>query len=153
MKKDLSLFLVFCAILITLAFFWLFTPPKKEANFSAEIKGELFSLEIANQPEQWVQGLSGQQSMADNQGLLFIFPDYKQRSFWMKDMLFAIDILWLKDNEVVGFAKNVPPPPLGTSDSDLESYISPLPINMVLEVVAGTVDRLDIEKGDIISLK
>ncbi|MDD5749201.1 MAG: DUF192 domain-containing protein [Patescibacteria group bacterium] len=151
MKKFLKILIL--ALLLFLLFFWLGLQWQSPSEARAEIKGQIFDLVIASDPGQWSIGLSGRPALAPDQAMLFVFPDYQVRSFWMKDMNFAIDILWLADNQVVGFAKNIQPPAQGTNEDDLERYVSPVPVNLVLEVVAGTIDRLNIEKGDIINLK
>ncbi len=53
-------------------------------------------------------GLSGRENLANDKGMLFVFEKVGNYGFWMKDMKFSIDILWLNDSfKVVGIEKNV----------------------------------------------
>jgi uncharacterized membrane protein (UPF0127 family) len=68
--------------------------------------------------------------------------------FWMKDMRFDLDIVWIKDNKIIGIAKNIPKPAAGTADEKLPTYSPPSPIDQVLEVNAGWTDKYKIKTGD-----
>jgi uncharacterized membrane protein (UPF0127 family) len=80
--------------------------------------------------------------------MLFVFHDAVERTFWMKGVRFPIDIIWLRDNTIIGIAHDVQPEP-DVSDDELTRYRSPGPVNAVLEVVAGTAEILHIGKGDV----
>ena len=67
-----------------------------------------------------------------------------QYAIWMKNMKFPIDIIWMRDNTVVGFAENAQPELSGEA---LKLYQPPGFVNYVLEVSAGTVERLNISPG------
>ena len=79
--------------------------------------------------------------------MLFFFPESAKAAFWMKNVKFPIDIIWIENNKVVGIEKNVQPQP-GVADSDLALYYSPGLIRHVLEVNAGFSDSNGIENGD-----
>ena len=83
--------------------------------------------------------------------MLFLFGSVAPRRFWMKDMLIPIDIIWINENEVVGFAKNVEPEP-EVQTGELNIYESPIPVDTVLEVPAGTVEERGIKVGDSVSI-
>ena len=72
--------------------------------------------------------------------------------FWMKDMKFAIDIIWINDSEIVQIDKNVQPPAPNTVDEDLLLYIPSQPIDYVLEVNANFTEENNIKVGDSIDL-
>ena len=82
--------------------------------------------------------------MPFNHGMLFIFDNYLQPSFWMKDMHFPLDIIWIKDNTIVKIDKNVPL----ENNQNLTKYKPQQPINKVLEVNAGYTRRYDIKVGN-----
>lgn len=109
-----------------------------------KIGGEDISVEIADTPEEQTRGLSGRKSMEKNQGMLFIFDNSGKYSFWMKEMSFSLDFIWISGNMVVEVTQNVKP----------EDYQPPkvlIPknkIDKVLEVSAGTAGRLGIKEGD-----
>ena len=107
-----------------------------------------FVAEVADTPESRARGLSGHKPLSEDQGMLFLFPEASVQAFWMKEMLFPIDIIWIRDGRVLGFYENVPPPLPETSLSELLLYTSPGLVNMVFEVAGGTVSRFGITVGD-----
>ena len=111
------------------------------------IKEETFSVDIADRSAEQRQGLSGRASLGANEGMIFIFKDSRYQSFWMKGMKIPIDIIWIKGETVIGFEKNVQPES-GVNMLRLRTYSSPEAVEKVLEVPAGTVERLDIQVGD-----
>jgi len=114
-------------------------------NAEAEINGKKVELIIAKTDEDRITGLSGRENLSNNQGMLFIFEEKGKYPFWMKEMKFPIDIIYINDDTVVHIVKNAAPPEnLGTIP---ERYIPPEPVNYVLELNAGKVEELNIEKG------
>ncbi len=111
-------------------------------------------VEIASTIEAQTQGLSQREALTDTQGMLF---DLRSRpiskpTFWMKDMRFDLDIIWINDFKVVDISKNVPTPnPLSTLDQ-LPRYSPTQNANMVLEVISGWSDKNKIKVGDKIVL-
>jgi uncharacterized membrane protein (UPF0127 family) len=108
---------------------------------------EIF-VDIASSPEEKARGLSGRKSLGKNEGMLFIFNNKSIPSFWMKDMNFAIDIIWIADNKIVGIEKSVPPPKKGESNSQLSLYKPEVGIDYVLEVNANFCERNNIKVDD-----
>ncbi len=124
------------------------TQPKQVKIGKTEI-----TVEIANTEEKRRQGLSGRTGLPENTGMLFVFDKKKIfPSFWMKDMIFSIDIIWISDGKAVKIDKNVPTPAPGTADSQLSLYYPDKPIDYVLEVPAGFSDNNSIQVGDTIIL-
>jgi hypothetical protein len=105
--------------------------------------------ELAVTGEQLAQGLSGRDKLAEGRGMLFIYDGYYIPSFWMKNMKFPIDIIWIKDNIVAGAAKNLPP----EGEQPQQTYEPLTFVNYVLEVPAGYVDRYGIKIGDRVEIK
>ena len=101
------------------------------------------AVEIVDTPEKRTQGLSNRSSLSENTGMLFVFSDYRQRNFWMKEMQFPIDMIWISDAQVVGIQKNVPVP----TSSQLLIYTSPKDVNYVVEVNAGWAEQHEISVG------
>jgi hypothetical protein len=107
------------------------------------IKNTSVRAELAWTPEQRAQGLSGRQSLPAGQGMLFVFPQPETPGFWMKDMNFSIDIIWITaENVVAGVTENLTP------ESYPKMFYPPSPILYVLEVSAGFVKQHNIQKGD-----
>jgi uncharacterized protein len=111
-----------------------------------ELGGSKLNLEIARTPTEQTKGLSGHPPLRDNQAMLFVFPTKTIQSFWMKDMLFPIDIVWLDDNKIVKISKHLQPE--GTKPENI--YHSDFKVNNVLEIKAGQADALSLHTGDIV---
>ncbi|QQS22681.1 DUF192 domain-containing protein [bacterium] len=111
-------------------------------------------VQIADTDSLRQKGLSGTKRLTHNQGMLFDFTNTANRrpSFWMKDMNFSIDIIWIKDNKIIGIEKSVPAPEINTPDYELKTYSPPGSITHVLEVNAGWSDQNGISVGDKIEL-
>lgn len=93
-------------------------------------------------PAAVARGLSGRVSLADKEGMLFVFPKPAVYRFWMKEMCFPIDIIWIgADKKVVGFSENLAP------ESYPEAFAPPGPVRYVLEVNAGWVRKHGIMVG------
>ena len=79
------------------------------------------SCEVASKPDQWGKGLGGRNTLADGTGMLFVFPTTRDVSFWMKDTLIPLDIVFIgEDKSVVGIS-SAPTQP-GAPDSQLVRY-------------------------------
>jgi uncharacterized protein len=101
-------------------------------------------LQLARNEKEWNQGLSNQKKLGENSGMLFIFPDYQTRNFWMKDMNFSLDIVWIKDDKIVKISENLAPE--GSHPQNL--YYSDEPVNYVLELNANFCKYNNINVGD-----
>lgn len=109
-------------------------------------------VEIADTPNELSQGLSGRESLGKDEGMLFVFQKDSRPSFWMKDMNFSIDILWINDEKIVQVHQNVPfPGPESNSDS-LPLFTPQGNIDYVLEVNAGYAREQNIAIGDRVDL-
>jgi uncharacterized membrane protein (UPF0127 family) len=117
------------------------------------INNQYIVADTAKTPAARAQGLSGRASLNINSGMYFIFPDAETYGFWMKDMNFPIDIVWINGHTVVGYTENVPPPAPGTPDSALQLYYPPEPVDRVLELHAGRVQILKLSVGDTVTVK
>jgi len=74
------------------------------------IAGQDIKVDLALTEAQREQGLSGRQSLNENEGMLFVFDSPGNYPFWMKDMNFPIDIIWLsEDGSVIYIKKNALP--------------------------------------------
>lgn len=84
--------------------------------------------------------------------MLFVYSQPSIHQFWMKDMQFPIDIIWIDNGKVVGITDNVPPPDPNTTLNQLPTYSSPQPVSAVLEVNAGYAAMYNIMAGDPVEL-
>ncbi len=112
-----------------------------------------YSVTIAKTEAELQKGLSGRSSLNSGNGMLFVFPDKQRYTFWMNDMKFPIDIIFINDNKVVDFVENAPAPAAGQSAASLPRYTPSGEVNYVLEVNAKEVSKNNIKKGDSVSYK
>ena len=90
---------------------------------------------VADQAAQ-AKGLSGRKCIAENWGMLFSFTEAGDYKFWMKDMKFPIDIVWIDENfKIVDIDRNIKP------ETYPEAFTSPLPSTYVLEIGAGLSEK------------
>ena len=145
MNKILAVFLVLAIFLIGLGVWQSF---KKSPT--AKINNYAFKLYIAKTPKDKEIGLSKYKNLAKDTGMLFSFdkPDYY--SFWMKQMKFPIDIIFIKDGKIVTIYKNVTPPKKTTDE--LLIYKPQEPSSMVLEINTGRCDKYKLKEGDKVNL-
>ncbi len=94
---------------------------------------------VADTEAKQIQGLSGFKVLPPDQGMLFLFKRVDYYAFWMKDMQFPLDIVWVKhissnNYKVVGIVQNVSP------DTYPQVFTSPEPVDGFLELPAYTID-------------
>ena len=110
----------------------------------------VINAETAVSREKQYQGLSDRTSLAENSGMLFIFAQPARYYFTMRGMEFPLDFIWISDDKVVDLTANVAQPTGGKKPV----LISPdHPVNMVLEVNAGTIDRFKVAVGDSVKIR
>lgn len=101
-----------------------------------------FAIEIAASEYETQTGLMYRDALAENQAMLFIFPNMALRSFYMKNTQIPLDIIYIDENlTLVSFQKNARP-------FDETSLPSRVPAQYVLEINAGLSDELGLEVGD-----
>lgn len=131
------------------------------ANFqeaTLQTTTQKISLAITETVEQQSRGLGGCRYIPKNSGMFFIFKgpfdtaQGQNATFWMKDMLIPIDIIWINNGVVIGIEKNVPNEPKNTPDSALKRYPSPGEIDAVLEIGAGKAEKYGIRIGSQLNL-
>ncbi len=107
----------------------------------------LMDIEIAESEYETQTGLMYRQSMEDTQGMLFIFPDERMHSFYMKNTEIPLDIIFIKaDSTIASVQENARP----YDESGLSSKV---PVRFVLEVNAGLAKKWSLEVGDKIDFK
>jgi len=115
------------------------------ADFSLGKK--IYHFEIVNSNNSRTRGLSGRTEIGSD-GLLFAFNQLDFHNIWMKDMLFDLDLIWLKDGVVVDFDLGVSKPGSETSLNSLPVYQPQQKANLVIEVPVGFVEQEEIKIGD-----
>ncbi|HLD82018.1 MAG TPA: DUF192 domain-containing protein [Patescibacteria group bacterium] len=128
---------------------WLAPAPQRAI---VVLNQEEIYVEVAKTDFQRAKGLSSRPEMEANHGMLFLFDSPQYYSFWMKEMEFALDILWIRDGVVVDITRNIPVPGQDVSLSELKRYSADEPFDMVLELNAGYADAHNIEEGDAVNV-
>ena len=125
-------------------------PIVHETNQSTVTIGTaVYKVKIADDNLTRGKGLSGQINLPDDHGMLFIFDNPAIQTFWMKDMLFPIDIVWISDTCLVaGITPDIPIPLESTAINELPRYQSGSPVKYVLEIAQGQAKVWDIKIGD-----
>jgi uncharacterized protein len=138
MKK---IFFILILIGIGYGFYYLYHPlgPK------IRIQNHTFSIEVAVTEAQKELGLGKREKLDANTGMLFPYDHKEQYNFWMKDMHFPLDFIWIDGKTVVDITKNVPPP----TGTEQPVVITPkVPVDKIFEVNAGTIAKYGIQIGD-----
>jgi|SRR3989338_4612398 len=100
-------------------------------------------VEVVDTKEKRDKGLSGRERLPKGEGMLFVFEEPNFYTFWMPDMRFAIDIIWISsEKRVVDITPGVPP------DSYPQLFSPEEPAQYVLEVPAGVVMKEGWGVGD-----
>jgi len=117
------------------------------------IQGQTIEVEVARTEAARRRGLSGRPRLEPGTGMLFIHPDAGRHAYWMKDMKFAIDILWMRAGRIVHVIARVPPPEPGRSEASLRTYAPPTDSDAVLELPAGSARARGFEVGQRVAIE
>ena len=101
-----------------------------------KIGDQMIKVDIAEKTIDQERGLSGRKDLCEDCGMLFIFTHKKQRTFWMNDMQFDIDVLWISDDTIVGMQEKV-----SYEGQSQEIFSSQKPVDKVLELPAGFIEK------------
>lgn len=114
------------------------------------LEEQRFTVEIADEPDEHALGLMYRDSLAEDHGMLFIFPRSQPRSFWMKNTRIPLDILYFDAQlNLVKAHHNVPP----CRSSRCPSYPSRWPAKYVLEINGGTAERIGVDEDSRLELQ
>jgi uncharacterized membrane protein (UPF0127 family) len=112
-------------------------------TYTVSLGGTHYNVEVADTTYLQEKGLSGHAPLSENEGMLFIFNKPDTYGFWMKDMLFPLDIIWIgADMHVVHIENSLAPETYPTV------YYPQSPALYVLEVSAGEAQKHNIKIGD-----
>jgi len=142
MKKKLIL-LVIALTALAISFKYFHRPCNCSLEETITIGGIEVAVDIADTPQERMQGLSGRESLGESEGMLFVLDEPAVPAFWMKDMNFAIDIIWINSQRrVIGVERDISPQTFPDTFRPSEA------IKYVLEVPAGFSQRHTIDIGD-----
>ena len=106
--------------------------------------------EYAETQEKREKGLMGKESLPENSGMILVFSDEKNRSFWMKDVLIPLDLIFIASNGRIN--EIVTLEPCLNQVSTCPIYYSQNPARFVVEVNAGFARKSNIIDGDILEI-
>ena len=112
--------------------------------------GEEIPVEVADTLKKRSLGLGQRTSLKKGWGMLFVFEKRKPHRFWMKDMQFPLDIIWLDNHRIVHIIHNAKP---ANSRDEPEVMTSQVPVNFVLEIAAGRAEKLRLKTGQRMKFK
>lgn len=146
-KKLVQILFFACALVLGLGVFLFWNGTDREVR-QISINDQALEVFVADSRSEWANGLSNielEEFAAD--GMLFIFDDSDERTFWMNEMLFDIDIVWIEDGEVVKVETEIPAP----QDGEIRyMYSEPFKVDAALELPAGGVDNFGIDTSPIL---
>jgi len=162
MKKDLA---IIAGLVLVIVIFIIFgrgfstrqflaqnttdsTQTEKKESTQATIKDLVIQARIADEPKERNAGLADYSSLALGEGMLFVFDKNATYVFWMKNVEFAIDIIWIDEQKkIVDIAPNVPPEP-NKDEEELIRYKPKSDAKYVLEINAGLSSLHNLQIGD-----
>lgn len=115
-----------------------------------QLNGKKLTLEVVTSSRDIKQGLSDRTDMAEDHGMLFKFEQKAKHSFWMRNMWFSLDMIFLDDGKVVDIAKDMPSP--NKTFGIPKTHTSKAEADAVLELKSGGADRYGIKEGDVLNL-
>lgn len=133
--KKAFLFLLF--LLLVSGFFYGY----EKRGRTVEINGVKFRAETAATKKEREKGLSLRKNLCADCAMLFVFDNPGRHLFWMKDMQFNLDIIWISGDKIVFLALNVP--------FDFSQKINPgADADKVLEINGGLSEKYGFKVGD-----
>jgi len=144
MVKRSLLFIFF--ILLILVFLVVFKMNQDNLELNKVcFENYCFDVELAQKAEERARGLMFRESLEEDKGMLFIFEKEGKHSFWMKNTLISLDIIWInKEREVVYIEKNAQP----CGEEGCPSINPDKKIKYVLEISGGLTDKINLKIGD-----
>jgi len=120
-------------------------PTARETIKSVCFQTTCLAVEVVTSPLERARGLMFRTKLPLNKGMLFVFPAADYYSFWMKNTLLPLDIIWLDENgKIITIKRDAPPCPA----DDCPSFKPDKPARYVLEINAGMSDKINLATGN-----
>ena len=137
------LFIIFSVFIINEFRNTAMNDPLQDKNFVV-INEKIIFVEVAITPLERQKGLMERTVLEEDNGMLFVFSEEGEYSFWMKNMEISLDIIWINaEGNVVYYVKNASP----CVQSPCQTYLPTADALYVLEVNPGVIDMLGIEEN------
>ncbi len=105
------------------------------------------TLEVADSPDERATGLMHRESLPEDRGMVFVYGEADERSFWMKNTLIPLDMVFVDANGTVRNVEHADPPAPEASDDELATYASDGPAKYVIEMEQGFANETGIGPG------
>lgn len=142
-KRQAVYLVIFTLICACLYFLWPSSQPRLSLSFVGDdhFQTPKFDLEVANTDVLRERGLMFRKKLGPREGMIFVFPEERNNSFWMKNTYIPLDMLFLDSKlKIVGILKDVP-------ILNTEPRTAPKPSQYVVELAAGVASETKIEVG------
>ncbi len=110
-----------------------------------KIGDKKIKVELATTEKEQARGLSGRNGLVEDTGMLFIFDKIAKYSFWMKEMNFPIDMIWISEDLHIVYIKNNAQPA-----SYPEDFTPSTDAKYVLEINAGFSEKNNLTVGNFV---
>ncbi len=149
MAKNIFILILIIILGILFYKFFIFKPPLNQVKISLNSKE--YTLEVAKTVSHHAQGLMNRSSLCPTCGMIFVFNYDIVQTFWMKNTLIPLDMIFVdKDGRIDNILTAQPEP--NTTDLNLKLYKSLSPVRYVIEINAGDTDKLSLKVGDYLRL-
>lgn len=155
-KKIVYLLIIACSIgLATYGYYCIFQKVCKSAVIEKAVrrgselklpKGVIYA-EVASTPQSRAKGLSGRSHLDPDEGMLFVFEEEGQYGFWMKDMKFPIDIVWINEEGIVVHIERHVSPSSYFDHDPPQTFINKPAAKYVLELADGRAEHYGLYLG------
>ncbi|MEM4398145.1 MAG: DUF192 domain-containing protein [Candidatus Woesearchaeota archaeon] len=143
-EKSHIIFLFFLVLIVSVLFYFITMPLSESKNVCFENK--CIKAEVKDEQKERELGLMFRENLPENEGMLFIFEENVNYAFWMKNMKFNIDIIFIDENKkIVSITKNAFP--CNKPDKECELYYSNQSYKYVIEVIANFTEKYNIKEG------
>lgn len=144
------LILILILVILSLALFLISGFINKINKPNVIVNNVVFKTEIAKTQAQKERGLAKYNNIDNNFTMIFPFEKIGIYTFWMKDMRFSIDIIYIRNNKIVQIFKNVPSP--HSSRENLPLYKPSVASDTVMEINAGLSNKYNFKNGDKVTI-
>ena len=142
----------FSLILVSLCCLLLSPLVQAKEWWKVQLPNATIAAEVVRSAADQQLGLGKRFFLPQQQGMLFYYDKPGVRVFWMKNMHFPIDIIWLQNGRILHIEREVPPPRKGAANNQLKRYGFGIVADMVLEIPAGQAKRHGMAQGQILQI-